>query len=262
MIQILLKVLRDYGNWERGPRWSLILAASALIGCLILIVFGPLELRLAAVIGAFGALVVLQAAILYGYRHMVNDYALAQQAYLRADYGEAVRLMEARRVAGKARWRELTLLSNAYRHLGRLDEALDAVHAALVFAPDDAFPLYACGRTLLERGDFAEAADVLKRALAAGAPPETALDLTDARHRAGDDGGARAALGSLETLPPPDEPARVLLLAVLRWRVLASEPPAPDVISAGADDWLALEARCGNSAYAEALAADRAAFTA
>ena len=80
MIQILLRVLRDYGTWERGPRWSLIMAAIALTGCLAVIVFGSPELRLGAVIGAFGALVVLQGAILYGYRHMVNDYALAQQA--------------------------------------------------------------------------------------------------------------------------------------------------------------------------------------
>lgn len=262
MIQILLRVLRDYGNWERGPRWSLILSAVALVGCLAVIVIGPPELRLAAVVGAFGALVVLQAAILYGYRHMVNDYALAQQAYLRGDYDEVIRLMEARRAAGKARWRELTLLCNACRQRGRLDEALDAVSAALVFAPDEAFTLYACGRTLLERGDFAEAAATLSRALEAGSPPETGLDLADARYRAGDSDGARTALVRLDAALPPDEPQRALLLGVLCWRVAGGDPPASELVAAGLDGWLALEARCGNSPYAEALAADRQAFTA
>ncbi|MFN8378656.1 MAG: hypothetical protein U0452_08300 [Anaerolineae bacterium] len=262
MIQILLKVLRDYGNWERGPRWSLILSAIALVGCLAVIIVGPYELRLAAVVGAFGALVVLQAAILYGYRHMVNDYALAQQAYLRSDYDEAIRLMEARKAAGKARWRELSLLSNAYRQQGRLDEALDSAKAALVFAPEEALPLYACGRAQLERGDFVEAEQTLRRAFEAGSPPETALDLADAAYRAGDGDGARLALGRLDAQPTPDEPTRSLLLAVLRWRVLDGERPAPDGVAAGLDGWRALEARCGNSPYAEALAADRAAFTA
>jgi len=261
MIQILLRVLRDYGTWERGPRWSLILAAIALTGCLTVIVIGSPELRLAAVIGAFGALVVLQAAILYGYRHMVNDYALAQRAYLQGDYDEAIRLMEARRAAGKARWRELTLLSNAYRQRGRLDEALDMANAALVFAPDDAFPLYACGRALLERGSFAEAEQTLRRALEAGSPPETTLDIADAGYRAGDIDAARIALDQAAALPPPDDSQRALLLVVLRWRVLSGDPPAPDLIAAGLDGWLALETRCGNSAYAEALAADREAFT-
>ena len=262
MIQILLRVLRDYSTWERGPRWSLIMAAIALTGCLAVIVFGSPELRLGAVIGAFGALVVLQGAILYGYRHMVNDYALAQQAYLQGDYDETIRLMEARRSAGKARWRELTLLSNACRQRGRLDEALDTANAALVFAPDDGFPLYSRGRALLERGEFAEAAETLRLALKAGAPPETALDVADAAFRAGDDDGARLALGQLATVPPPDDPQRALLLAVLRWRLLGDDGPAPEVVAAGLDGWLALEARCGNSAYAEALAADRETFTA
>jgi tetratricopeptide (TPR) repeat protein len=260
MIQILLKVLRDYGTWERGPRWSLIASAVALISCLLIIVFGPQDLRVGAAVGAFGALVVLQAAILYGYRHMVNEYALAQQAYLRGDYDEAIRLMESRRASGKARWRELTLLSNACRQRGRLDEALDAVRAALVFAPEDAFPLYAYGRALLEYGEFAEAATALQRALDAGAPRELALDLADARWRMGDAEQARLALSTLDALPPPDDPQRTLMLAVLRWRLRKEEAPTADIVSAGLPGWQALETRCGNSAYAEALAADRAAF--
>lgn len=262
MIQILWRVLRDYPNWERGPRWSLVLSAFALLGCFLLIVLGPDELRLGAAIGAFGALIVLQAAILYSYRHMVNEYALAQQAYLNSNYDEAIRLMEARRVSGKARWRELTLLSNAYRQRGRLDEALDAVQAALVFAPEDAFPLYAYGRALLEHGDFAEAGEMLQKALDSRAPREIALDLADACHRAGDDEGARLALSALDGLPPLDDPQRALMQAVLRWRVVGGPAPTADQIAAGLPGWLALEARCGNTAYAEALTADREAFSA
>lgn len=262
MIQILLKVLRDYGTWERGPRWSLIASSVALIGCLLIILFGPQDLRVGAAVGAFGALVVLQAAILYGYRHMVNEYALAQQAYLRGDYDDAIRLMESRRASGKARWRELTLLSNACRQRGRLDEALDAARAALVFAPEDAFPLYAYGRALLEYGEFAEAAKALQSALDAGAPSELALDLADARWRLGEPDQARLALSTLDALPPPDEPQRALMLALLRWRLAGGPAPTADEIAAGLPGWLALEARCGNTAYAEALVADREMFAA
>lgn len=262
MIQILWKVLRDYKTWERGARYSLYLSSVALLGCFLLIVFGPNELRLGAAIGAFGALVVLQAAILYSYRHMVNEYALAQQAYLRSDYDEAIRLMESRRASGKARWRELTLLANAYRQRGRLDDALDAAQAALVFAPEDAFPLYAYGRALLEHGDFEQAADVLQKALDARAPRELALDVADARYRMGDEEAARLALSWLDALPPFDDLQRTLMAAVLRWRVAEGPVPTADEIAAGLPGWQALEARCGNTAYAEALAADRAAFDA
>ena len=261
MIQILWKVLRDYKTWERGAQYSLVLSSVALLVCFLLIVFGPAELRLGAAVGAFGALVVLQAAILYSYRHMVNEYALAQQAYLRSDYDEAIRLMEGRRASGKARWRELTLLSNAYRQRGRLDDALDAAQAALVFAPEDAFPLYAYGRAQLEHGDFEAAAETLQKALDARAPREISLDVADARYRTGDGEGAKLALSWLDALPPMDDPQRALMQAVLRWRVAEDPAPTADEIAAGLPGWLALEARCGNTAYAEALAADREAFT-
>ena len=262
MIQIVLRVLRDYGTWERGPRWSLILSAVALAGCLLIVIFGPAELRVAAAIGAFGALVVLQAAILYGYRHMVNEYALAQQAYLRGDYAEAIRLMEKRRQSGKARWRELALLSNAYRHVGQHDEALDAARAALVFAPEDGFPLYAFGRALLEYGDYVEAATVLQKAIVAGAPAEAALDVADACWQAGDPAGAREALAAFESQPQPEDPQRALLLAVLNWRLGEAEAPDAALVIAGLPGWKALEARCADTPYGSALAADRAAIEA
>ncbi len=217
MIQILIKALREFPAWERAPQWSLVLALAALVGCVLVIVAGPGELRLAAVIGAFGSLVVMQAAILYSYRHMVNDLALAQRAYLDGDYDETIRLLEASRASGRARWRELTLLGMAYRHQGRLDDSLSAIEAALVFAPDYNYPQYALGRTLLERGDYPAAASAFEKAIAEGAPLEANLDLADARWRAGDADRARAALSALGDTPLSDEPQRALLAAVLRW---------------------------------------------
>lgn len=262
MIQILRKVLRDFPNWERGPQYSLVLAALVLALSLALAFAGPAELRIPALVGAFGALVVLQAAILFSYRHMVNEYAQAQRAYLTGDFAEAVRLMEARRIDGRARWRELTLLANAYRQVGRLDDSIDAVEAALVFAPEHHFPLFALGRARLEHGDYAAAADALARARAAGAPPETQLELAEARWRAGDADAAHSALAAFDQLPEPDDPLRILQAAVLRWRLTGGSPPAAEVVAAGLPGWLALEARCATSPYAAALAADRTAFTA
>ncbi len=262
MIQILRKVLRDFPRWERGPQVSLILALVLLALCVLLALTGPPELRIPALAGAFGALVVLQAAILFSYRHMVNEYAQAQRAYLVGDFAEAVRLLETRRIDGRARWRELTLLANAYRQVGRLDDSLDSVEAALVFAPEHHFPLYALGRARLEHGDYAAAAEALARARAAGAPPEMLLELAEARWRAGDPDGARTALAAFDQLPEPDDPLRALQAAVLRWRLTGGSPPAAGVVAAGLPGWRALEARAAASPYAAALAADRAAFMA
>jgi tetratricopeptide (TPR) repeat protein len=261
MIQILLKALRDFPAWERPARWSLVLALLALAVCALVIVFGAPELRLGAVIGAFGALVVLQAAILYSYRHMVNDLALAQRAYLNGDYDTAARLLENMRASGKARWRELALLGMVYRQRGRLDDSLDAIRAALIFAPDYHYPQYALGRTLLERGDFAHAAAAFEKAIAEGGPAEIRLDWAEALWRMGDADGARAALSAFGEPDAPLDAQRALLLAVLRWRVLAADMPSAEVVEPGLPGWLALEQRCAGTPYGPALHEDRAAFT-
>ncbi|HYO88850.1 MAG TPA: tetratricopeptide repeat protein [Candidatus Limnocylindrales bacterium] len=261
MIQILIKALRDFPAWERPARWSLGLALVALAGCVLVIVSGPNEARLGAVIGAFGALVVLQAAILYSYRHMVNDLALAQRAYLDGDYETAMRLLEGVRASGRARWRELALLGMVYRQQGRLDDSLGAIRAALVLAPDYHYPQYALGRTLLEQGEYHDAADAFAKAVAEGAPPEVHLDWAEALWRAGDTERARSALAALDDGPLVLDAQRALLAALLRWRLGLSEPPAAELVMAGQPGWQVVEARCAGSVYGAAVARDRAAFT-
>lgn len=260
MIQILLKALRDFPAWERPARWSLGLSLAALGACALIIIFGPDTLRLAAVIGAFGALVVLQAAILYSYRHMINELTQAQRAYLAGDYDTAARLLEDLRARGKARWKELSLLGMAYRQQGRLDDSLAAIEAAFAFGPDLHYPNYALGRTLLERGDYPGAAAAFEKALAESGPAEINLDLAEALWRAGDIERARAALEAFGPAPEHMETQRALLIALLRWRLSGAESPPADIIAAGLPGWLALESRCAGAPYGLALAADRAAF--
>lgn len=62
----------------------------------------------------------------------------------------------------------LTLLGNTYRQMGRLEESESALRQAVQQKPEDAFPVYGLGRTLLAQGKFAEAADWIQKALDGG----------------------------------------------------------------------------------------------
>jgi tetratricopeptide (TPR) repeat protein len=228
----------------------------ALILFVVLLIVGlasPPELRTPALIGAGGSLLVMQLAVMWGNRGMVNVFTQAQRAYLEGDLDAARTLLETVRASGKADMRTLTLLGNTYRQLGRLGESEAVLYEALDKAPDHHFPLYGFGRTLLSEGRYDGAAEALARALDAGAPPIAWLDLAEAHYRLNRMDEARTAL---DKLPAQAEDYRMLMAAYLRYQVDGGAPPAAALIEAGLPYWEASAERFQATPYGKALIED------
>lgn len=254
MFQILQRVLRDFRSWERPIRLTLAICAALLALLAAVIAFGPPEVRLYACIGAFGLIGVMQIAVMIAYRGMVTPLVRAQQHYMAGDFAAARAVLEAARQAGGLEMRALTLLGNTYRQLGEIGMSRAILSEALHNSPEHHFPMYGFGRTLLVEGAYADAAAMFERALAAGAPQATRLDLAEACFRAGLHEQARAALAQCEPMLAQLEPHRQQMAAYLSavMRGEASPPAHPE----GLAFWQASAARFEHTPYGRDLAGD------
>jgi tetratricopeptide (TPR) repeat protein len=253
MFWLIRRLRHEFPAWDRPTQIAFVMALILFVVLLLVAALAPPELRTPALIGAGGSLLVLQLAVMWGNRGMVNVFTQAQRAYLAGDLDAARAILEAARSAGKADMRALTLLGNTYRQLGRLAESKAVLYEALDKAPDHHFPLYGFGRTLLSEGHYEEAAAALAGALDAGAPPIASLDLAEAHYRAGRLNEARAAL---DQLPALAEDYRALMAAYLRYQVGAGAPPTAALIQAGLPFWEGSAARFHATPYGKALNED------
>lgn len=95
-----------------------------------------------------------------------NDFHQAQSAFMKGDYQTAVRfLQDYLRSQDTPDLKALTLLGNTQRQLGNLDLSERHLREAIDLEPQNAFPLYGLGRTLLAKGKFSEAARFIQQAL-------------------------------------------------------------------------------------------------
>jgi tetratricopeptide (TPR) repeat protein len=253
MFWLITRLRKEFPNWDRPTQIAFLMALLLFIVLLIVGLASPLELRTPALIGAGGSLLVMQLAVMWGNRGMVNVFTQAQRAYLDGDLEGARALLEGARTAGKADMRALTLLGNTYRQLGRLAESEAVLYEALDKAPDHQFPLYGFGRTLLSEGRYEDAAAALVRALDAGAPAIAWLDLAEAYYRLKRHDEARAAL---EKVPAQTEDYRALMAVYLRYQLGGGEPPTAALVEAGLPYWEASVARFRATPYSEALIED------
>jgi len=252
MGRLTLSLIHRFRQWERPAQMAVV---SALILFVIIVVIagvGPQELRLPAVIGIIGLMLVLQTVVLWANRDMVTPYTEAQRAYLRGDFAQALAILEAE--GENANARALTLLGNTHRQLGRLDESEMVLWAALGQLPDDQFPLYGLGRTLMAQGRYAEAADKLEAALKAGAPAVVQVDLAEAYFRLGDTDRARTALVASADIE--QEPYRRLIAHYMRWRLDDASKPDAALVRDGLDYWQATAERFAHTPYGAAVAED------
>ena len=252
MFRITESLVKRYRAWERPAQLAVALALVLLV---IVLVFGsiaPPEMRTTAIIGVIGLLFVLQFVVLWANRDLVTPYTQAQRRYLRGEFGAARDLLESQRA--DADTKALTLLGNTYRQLGRLDDSEAALREALAKSPDDEFPLYGLGRTLLAQGHYTGAASAIEAALGAGAPPVVNVDLGEALYRAGQLERALDILKPLDTAAY--EPYRALTVAYLLFRLDAAEAPPPALIAAGLPDLRVAAERFAHTPYGRALADD------
>lgn len=252
MGRLTLSLIRRWHQWDRPAQLAVIAALILFVVIVIMGALGPQEIRVPAIVGIIGLLLTLQAIVLWANRDLVTSYTAAQRAYLRGDFEAALATLSAEGEQLDAKG--LTLMGNTYRQLGRLDESEVTLWAALGQLPDDQFPLYGLGRTLLAQGRYAEAADRLDAALKAGAPEVVRADLGEALYRAGDTERARATLTA--ALDVEQEPYRRLMVDYLRWRLGDGDPPDTLLVCDGVEFWQATAQRFAHTPYGAAVEED------
>jgi tetratricopeptide (TPR) repeat protein len=243
-----------FRSWERSTRIAFVSAIVLLILSFLMARFAPAELRQPALIGFVGLIFVSQIIFMWGNRHMVTPFTQAQRRYLAEDFEGARIILEKLDEDGKASASALTLLANTYRQLGLLSKSEEIVKKALALQPFDHFPLYSFGRTLLVEGKYAEAVNVLRQSLEAGAPPIVQIDLGEALYHAGEEGEARMVLGQASELN--QESFRVLMTQYLLYRMGSGLKPSPDTLREGLPYWQSTVNRFQHTPYGQALAQD------
>lgn len=240
--------------WDRTSRTALALALLLALCDLFFMAFGPADARTPAVIGLFGLVIAIQIIILWANRSMVTPFTKAQRYYLAEDFESAREILEKLHETGKSDVRALTLLGNAYRQLGALDQSEAVLREALTIQPNHHFPLYGFGRTLLVRGYYTQAAEVLSQALMVGAPSIVQLDAGEALYRAGEIEKARQMVEA--ALPSSQEPYRRLMAEYLLYRLGVGDVPVQDLLDEGLPYWEAHAERYTDTLYGQNLADD------
>jgi tetratricopeptide (TPR) repeat protein len=252
MFHILRRIWRDFPTWERSAQIAFALALVLLVTCLIAVAAAPQTQRSGFLVSAGVLLLVLQGVVMWANRGMISPFTQAQRAYLRGDFAAAVAALEPVRQSGKADMRELTLLGNTYRQLGRLDESAEVLSEAVDKVPNHHYSLYGFGRTLIVQGSYAEGAAYIARALAAGAPSAVRFEYAEALHRLGRWEEARGYLDAVRD----DEPHRLLMAALWRWRHDGGAPPGHALMEQGIPFWQAQAERFAATEYGSAVADD------
>lgn len=251
MFWLISRIRSDFRNWDRPTQIAVALDALLLVALLIVAAAGPEALRVPALIGAGGLVIVSQIAVLWGNRGMISPFTQAQRHYLAGSFDRARDILEAARARGKIDVKSLTLLGNTYRQLGQLAESEAVLSEAVARAPEHYFARYGFGRTLLSRGEYAAAVESIAEAVRLGAPPIVQLDLAEAYYRLGRNDHAIALLENVRT----HEPHRALMQAYLFYR-MGGAPPTRELIMAGLPYWQASAERFSTTPYGQALAQD------
>lgn len=254
MGKITAYLIRAFRNWEHSTQAAFILAFVLLIVAFVVVLSSSGSLRQNALIGFVGLIIALQIIFMWGNRTMVTAFTQAQRRYLAEDFIGARDILERHLETGKANVNTLTLLANTYRQLGMLDKSEEIVKKALALRPFDHFPLYSFGRTLLIRGLYVQAVDILRQALEAGAPAIVEFDLGEALYR---DRQFDAAAEVLERVHSPGQEAfRLLMTDYLLYKLGRTDAPTAEVVTDGIVYWRELASRFQTTPYGQILADD------
>jgi tetratricopeptide (TPR) repeat protein len=247
-------LLRNFRAWERLAQISMLLALILWMLAFLTLLFGPPPLRQPALIGCIGLIITAQVIFMWANRGMVTPFTQAQRFYLAEDFESARQVLESELDMDNPDVQMLTLLGNTYRQLGLLDKSEEVLTKAVELRPFDHFPLYGFGRTLLVKGEYAPAAESIRQALEAGAPPIVQFDLGEARYRQGLAAESRLALEAV--LGQAQEPGRELMTQYMLFRLDGREKPSRDLIEAGLRYWQENAQRFQHTPYGRALVDD------
>jgi tetratricopeptide (TPR) repeat protein len=250
-------VRKQFKVWDRASQLAFVIAIVLLVILFVIVTQLPVESRGGALAAFGGVFLVLELVILWANRGMVTAYTRAQRQFLAGDFEAARVELEGVRATGKADFKALTLLGNTYRQLGAVDQSAMILREALQLAPDQHFPLYGFGRTLLVSGAYAEAAETIRSALDRGAPPVVQAELGEALYRQGGEDQAKSALDQASQLPAvANDPPRRLMVHYLRYRLGQAEIPPIALVGEGFAYWQATAERFRHTPYGADLALD------
>ncbi|NJL92782.1 MAG: tetratricopeptide repeat protein [Anaerolineae bacterium] len=168
---------------DKRLRWAVGIALLEWVVVGVLVLAG-VEGTLPLVVGVLGLGGVLQFTLLFArWRHQRGPLGQAQAAFMAGDYAAALSMLE-QLTAQQTQAR--TLLGNTYRQLGRLEESAAILHDILQNQPNDPYPRYGLGRTLLVQGNYAEAAEHIRAALNNGGHKPISAELAQAYTFMGD----------------------------------------------------------------------------
>ncbi len=233
---ILRDLARRLPEWDASVKLALALAVVLLIFLLALGFGGPQEIQLPARIGAFGLLATLQILFIWANRRDISPYHQAQSHFVAGDYQAARSTLEGIPESSRVSVDALVLLGNCYRHLSLFEQSGAALGRALQIKPRHHLALFSRGKLSLVLGDYANAADMIQKALAAGAPDIVRFELGQAYFYSGDYKEATNQLKSV-LADKPDDPPLTLLSRFYLYGMGESEMPGEAMTRAGIDHW-------------------------
>lgn len=202
-----------------------------------------------------GASTCLQLIALLWRKAPTDAFSLAQASFMRGEYEETALQLEILLLEDPHHGQAQTLLGNTYRQLGRLDESEFTLQQAVAAAPQDAFPSYGLGRTLLAKGHFEMASQQLGHAVANGSRKATMVELALAQFLANQTEQAittaKSAARQLQL-----EPYRVLMVNYLLQQLTQDQLAVAMMqrhAEAGLPYWQAEAQRFADTPYGERL---------
>jgi tetratricopeptide (TPR) repeat protein len=248
--------------WDTSVKSGLVLALVLLVGIFAVAGSAPESIRFVLLFSAALVFIVAQGIIMWGNRTMLAPYTQAQHQYLAGDFAAArdtlrAYLDERAQQGKKPDANTLTLLGNTYRQMGQLDESLQTLTLALQIAPTYHFSLYGLGRTLLTRGEYAQASQVFHQALTNYAPDVVWLDAALTHYLLDERQQAYEALAlARQKQPQLAEPHRQLMMLFLLKTLSDEQPDVPtmrDWVTTGLPFWEAEAERYTHTPYGQAL---------
>lgn len=237
---ILIQFLRDMRYWEKPVRVGFWIAFVLLVVLLIALAVGRDRVPSWAFAGVIALAGMMQGLALYGNRHLVTPYTQAQRAFRAGDFAQARAILEQHiqscAEAGKPVSADVyVLLGNTLRNLGLLQESERVLRRVVEQQPDYGFALYGLGRTLLVKGDYAEAAAIIKESIRFGAPKVVSFEMGYATLESGDIETGREILQ--EAVAYADEPYRKLMAYHLLNSLDRLVEPTPRSMVSGLAYW-------------------------
>jgi tetratricopeptide (TPR) repeat protein len=254
---ILIQFFRDMRHWEAPVRWSFWVALGLLAALLIAFAVGRDQVPTWSLAGLVALALVLQGIALYGNRHLVTPYTQAQRAFRNGEFAQARAILE-QHIAEQSRAGKTVnadvyvLLGNALRNLAELDESERVLRRIVEQQPDYGFALYGLGRTLLVKGEYAEAAQIIKKSLLLGAPKAVSFEMGYATLESGDAKTGQEILR--EAVIHADEPYRKLMAYHLLGGLETLMEPAPRSMAQGLAYWEREAAVFANTPYGARVA--------